>query len=245
MNRKIIRRNSPNHFNGRGGETPIMIVNHITEGNISGAVSWLCNPDSKASAHFVVAKNGDIYQLVDLRNGAWCNGTSIYSKGKYYYKRSTNSIVRGKAVNANLFTVSIEHEGYYRDGQGALSEEQYQATLWLHRHIINEVKSIYGHDIVVDREHIVGHYEVAPREKPNCPGQRFPWDRLIADLQKGRKEITMDKAVEKVKFDFNNKKFAINGKLIDGHNYVQARELLEKLGYTVGWDNALREIKIK
>ena len=49
----------------------------------------------------------------------------------------------------------------------------------------------------------------------------------------------------RIKFDFNNKKFTVDGKLIDGHNYVQARELLEKLGYTVGWDKALKEIKIK
>ena len=53
----------------------------------------------------------------------------------------------------------------------------------------------------------------------------------------------MDK--DRVKFDFKNKKFTVDGKLIDGHNYVQARELLEKLGYTVGWDNALKEIKVK
>lgn len=244
MERKIIKRMSPNHFNGRGGEIPIMIVNHITEGAALGAVSWLCNKASAASAHYVVARNGDIYQLVDLRNGAWCNGTAIYNKGKYYYKNSTNSIVRGKAVNANLYTVSIEHEGYsYKEGRGALTEEQYQATLWLHRHIINEVKSIYGHDIVVDREHIIGHYEVAPKEKPNCPGALFPWERLMQDLQ-NKGGGAMDKA-SRVKFDFNNKKFSVDGKLIDGHNYVQARELLEKLGYTVGWDRALREIKVK
>ena len=236
---------SPNHFNGRGGEIPIMIVNHITEGAVAGAVSWLCNPESKASAHFVVARNGDIYQLVDIRNGAWCNGTAIYNKGKYYYKNSTNSIVKGKAVNANLFTVSIEHEGYFNKGKGTLTEEQYQSTLWLHRHIINEVKNKYGHDIVVDREHIVGHYEVAPREKPNCPGPLFPWDRLINDLQKGGGAMKNANDANRVKFDFNNKKFTVDGKLIDGHNYVQARELLEKLGYTVGWDNALREIKVK
>ena len=65
----------------------------------------------------------------------------------------------------------------------------------------------------------------------------------MKDLQnKGGK--AMDKA-SRVKFDFQNKKFTVDGKLIDGHNYVQARELLEKLGYTVSWDRALREIKVK
>lgn len=247
MERKIIKRMSPNHYNGRGGEIPIMIVNHITEGAIQGALSWLCNPASKASAHYVVARNGDIYQLVDLRNGAWCNGTSIYNKGKYYYKNSTNSIVKGKAVNANLYTVSIEHEGYsYKEGRGALTEEQYQSTLWLHGYIKREIKRIYGYNIKFDCLHVVGHCVIAPKEKPNCPGALFPWDRLMKDLQnKGGVIMKNANDANRVKFDFNSKKFTVDGKLIDGHNYVQARELLEKLGYTVGWDKALREIKIQ
>lgn len=138
---------------------------------------------------------------MDLRDAAWCNGTSIYSKGKYYYKNSTNLIVRGKAVNANLYTVSIENEGYYKETRGALTDAQYQSNLWLHGHIFREVKSIYGHDIVVDREHIIGHCEVAPIEKPNCPGPLFPWARLMNGLQNKGGEA-MDK--DRVKFDFNN-----------------------------------------
>ena len=224
-----------------------MIVNHITEGAVAGAVSWLCNPKSNASAHFVVARNGDIYQLVDIKDAAWCNGTGTNPSGKYYYKRSTNSIVRSKAINANLYTVSIEHEGFsYKEGRGALTEEQYQSTLWLHGYIDSEVKRIYGYNINFDRLHIIGHCVVAPKEKPNCPGALFPWDRLMKDLQnKGGK--TMDKVLDanKVKIDFNGKKFTVSGQLIDGRNYVQARELLEKLGYTVDWDNMLKEIQIK
>lgn len=238
----ITRKNSPNHFKGRKGEKPIMIVNHITEGYAMGAVSWLCNPRSQASAHFVVTREGKIYQLVDIRDAAWCNGTGTNPQGKYYYKRSTNSIVRSKAINANLFTISIEHEGFsYKEGRGALTEKQYAATLWLHGYIDSEVKRIYGYNINFDRMHVVGHYVIAPKEKPNCPGPLFPWDRLINDLNKTKGSD----AVEKVKFDFKGRKLDVEGKLISGRNYVQARELLEKLGYKVDWNQSTKEIIVR
>ena len=240
---EIIRKYSQNYTKGRKGEKPIIIVNHITEGYAMGSISWLCNPKSQASAHFVVTRLGKIYQLVDIQNTAWCNGTQSSSKyKKYYYKRSTNPIIRDKVINANLFTISIEHEGFsYQEGEGALTDAQYKATLWLHGYIIDTVKRLYGYDISIDREHIIGHYEVAPKEKPSCPGKYFPWDRLIEDL----KEMKGRDTVNKIKFDFKGKKIEAEGKLIGGHNYVQARELLEKLGYKVDWNQNTKEIVVR
>lgn len=184
------KKNSPNHFNGRNGWKPDMIVCHITEGGYAGAVSWLCNPQAQASSHFVVAADGRITQLVDLTNGSWCNGNSTDPNSRLYYKNALNSIVKSRATNANYYTYSIEHEGYsYKDRYGALTEAQYQSTLWLCRYIISENKRLYGIDIPIDREHIIGHYEIDPVGKPNCPapnkGANFPWNRLIADLKAG------------------------------------------------------------
>lgn len=173
------RRNSPNHFNGRAGWKVDMICNHICEGTYSGSISWLCNTASGASSHFVVAKDGRICQLVDLTDGSWCNGTST-NGSNLDYRKSTLGIVKSRATNANYYTFSIEHEGY--SGQ-AMPEAQYQATLWLHRYLIAEAKRLYGVTIPIDREHIVGHYQINPITKPNCPGTGFPFDRLINDLK--------------------------------------------------------------
>lgn len=238
----IIRKHSPNMTKRRNGHKPIMIVNHITEGLAMGSISWLCNPTSKASSHYVVTRQGRIYQLVDIQDAAWCNGTqSKDAKKKYYYKRSTNPIVQAKVINANMFTVSIEHEGFsYKEGFGALTEEQYQATLWLHKYIIDTIKRLYGYDIRIDREHIVGHYEIAPKEKPNCPGSKFPWQRLISDLKsmEGQK-------MNLVKIDYNGKKIEVEGKLVDNKNYISARDLFEKLGHKVDWNSATKEIIVR
>ncbi len=120
----ITHENSPNHWDGRRGWKPDMIVCHITDGSYSGAVSWLCNPQSQASAHFVVARDGRVTQLVDIRNGAWCNGTSVTAGHAYHYSTSTLPLVRSRGTNANRYTISIEHEGMYSQTHGALTDAQ-------------------------------------------------------------------------------------------------------------------------
>lgn len=167
---------SPNYMS-RCGWKPDMIVNHVAEGTFYGTISWCCNKNSGVSCHYVSGKNGEIENIVDLDKAAWCNGTSTDSGAKYDYRRSTNRLVKERKTNANYYTISIEHEGFsYKDGCGALTEAQYNAVLNLHKELITK------YNIPVDREHIVGHYEIAPKEKPNCPGPQFQWDRLMNDL---------------------------------------------------------------
>ncbi len=45
------------------------------------------------------------------------------------------------------------------------------------------------------------------------------------------------KEIEVVKFNLDGNLFEINGSLINGSNLVEARPLLENIGYSVGWDN--------
>lgn len=181
---KIIQKTSPNKMS-RNRWKPDMIVSHITEGNFDGAVTWLSNPASGASSHFVVAKDGRITQLVDIKEAAWINGTSvdIDKDTKRHYSKSTLAQVRARKTNANYYTIGIEHEGFSKDGQGRLTDIQLEATIWLHKHIIKEVKRLYGIDINLDRDHVVGHYQINPITKPNCPGQYFQWDKLLAALR--------------------------------------------------------------
>lgn len=192
MNQKyeIIQKTSPNVMS-RYGWVPDIIVDHITEGGYSGAVRWLMNPDSGASAHFVISKTGIITQLVDIKEAAWVNGTRLKKedKGPGWYGDAKLQLVRDRKTNANFYSVGIEHEGFYEQSKGQLTDAQFDATVWLHKYIISEVKRIYGTDIIIGREHIVGHYQVDPIRKPNCPGEAFQWDKLIAEL-KGEDEMS-------------------------------------------------------
>lgn len=189
---KIIKKSSPNKMS-RNGWKPDMIVSHITEGTYSGSISWLCNPESKASAHFVISKNGEITQLVDIKEAAWANGTSTDPTKKNFYGNSSLEIIRNRKTNANYYTISIEHEGFFKDGHGALTPKQLEASIWLHKYIIKQVKEIYGIDIPLDREHIIGHYQVDPLRKPNCPGYAFQFDSIINALKEEVVKVTLEK----------------------------------------------------
>ena len=172
----IIKSNTPNKSN-RQGFVPELIVCHITEGSYNGAVSWLKNPVSNASAHFVVSQKGEITQLVDITEKAWGNGKIRNSSSEIVNKYFSTGNDDG-----NLYTISIEHEGVWKNTKGALTALQEKATTELIRYIVSEVKRLYGKDIPIDRKHIIGHYEIDSINKPNCPGALFPFDRIIANL---------------------------------------------------------------
>ena len=171
----------------RYGWRPDVIVNHITEGGYSGAVGWLSTGSGQVSSHFVTSRRGEVTQIVPLEWAAWCNGTQWFNaQNAYFTGRAKSALVRERRTNANYFSVSIEHEGWTGKTDGQLTEAQYQATLELHKHIITELERIYNFTFKIDRDHIIGHVDVAPREKPTCPGKYFPFNRLIADLRAWR-----------------------------------------------------------
>lgn len=181
MSFKIKKDYSPNQMSRRGWK-PDMIVSHITSGNFSGAVSWLKNKQSQASSHFVISRKGEIVQLVDIEKASWCNGTAVSSGAKTYYGKANLEQVKSRKTNANYYTVTIEHEGF---GGQPFTDIQIQASIWLQNYIRQEVKRIYGITIPIDRNHIVGHYQINPITKPNCPGNLFPFDRVIKGLNGG------------------------------------------------------------
>lgn len=176
---QITQKPTSNKFDGRDGWKPDMIVCHITEGSYAGAVSWMCNPVSQVSSHYCISRKGEVSQLVPLTDAAWCNGTSADASSGVYYGKSTLKTVRDRRTNANYYTISIEHEGVYSQTQGALTDAQLAAAAELIAHIRSEVRRIYGEDIPLDRSHIVGHSEIAPKAKPYCPGSAYPFHEVI------------------------------------------------------------------
>lgn len=156
---------SPN-FSSPMGYKIIAIVNHIMEGTLVGTDSWFAKPESKVSSHFGVGKNGEIHQYVDLKNHAWANGSV----------NQPNWPLLISGVNPNYYTVSIEHEGL---SGSKMPEAQYQATLALHRWLIETL------GIPVTRDNIIGHNRIDSVNRARCPGTEFPWERLFNDLQGG------------------------------------------------------------
>lgn len=116
------------------------IVIHVTDGgSLTGNVSWLIDDKSEASAHYVVSRDGSIVQLVPLHDIAWHSGNK----------------------NVNLHSIGIEHVGETYDPAGFPAAE-YRASA----HLVAWLARRYG--IPIDRQHIIGHYQVPD---PNHPGE--------------------------------------------------------------------------
>lgn len=170
----IWRGNEHTNKSSRQGKVPIAIVDHVVAGSGSSCDSWFRSPGNNVgSAHYTVWEDGKITQYVDIRQMAWANG--IKPEG---YSRATAKIVKQQNCNPNLYTISIEHAGH----TGKLTPKQFESTVWLHKHIQSEVKRIFGTSLLLDRDHVLGHYEIDPVRKPNCPGPDFPWTKLMAAL---------------------------------------------------------------
>lgn len=235
--------NSQNKNNGRNGFLPVLIVCHITEGSFDGAVSWLCNKKSLVSSHFVVAKDGRVSQLVPIEDTSWCNGTTTNPEDKRFYGNSSLELVRSKKTNANYFTISIEHEAFSKE-KGELTKEQLDSTVELIKHISKEVKKIYNIDIPFDREHIVGHYEINPVTKPNCPGAKFQFDEIIQKLNLVKEEKIHENIVTKAEFKINGENYFFDRILVDDFNYVKISDLTQA-GFIVGYDDKTNIPSIK
>ena len=111
------------NFSSRSGQSIDAIVLHYTTSrNVHGSISWFQNPASKVSAHYIVDRDGKIYQLVKDSDKAWhCYGF-------------------------NTTSIGIEHVAAPGD---RLTTEQEQASAALIRWLISEYEisldRIYGH----------------------------------------------------------------------------------------------------
>lgn len=74
------RYNSPNK--SKRSHAIDSIILHHTAGSHPGCSVWLCDPEARASAHYVVTRQGDIYQLVPDYEKAWHAGRGAFDVNK-------------------------------------------------------------------------------------------------------------------------------------------------------------------
>jgi N-acetylmuramoyl-L-alanine amidase len=110
---KVIEKPSPNQSERLLGSVTNVIVLHTTEGDAKGALSWLTNPESKVSAHFLVTRDGTIYKLVPTTRKAWHAGKSRL----------------GVCNQVNNISIGIEIESY--EGARDYPDKQLEALAWL------------------------------------------------------------------------------------------------------------------
>lgn len=145
----IIQKISSNFWAGRKGYKPEAIVIHIMDGTLVGTDSWFNDPASQVSAHYGIGKSGEVHQYVKEEDTAWHAGR---------IDTPTWKLIK-LGINPNVYTIGIEHEGRPDD---VWTDAMKQSSASLIREICQRWQ------IPVDRNHIVGHFEIYSK-KPKCP----------------------------------------------------------------------------
>ena len=165
---------SPNYYNDNNFNQLFCVV-HDTEGPFASSLSWLQNPASSASAHYIIrSSDGYIVQMVREKYAAW------------------------HVVCWNRYMLGVEHEGYVSN-PSYFTEAMYKASAGLFRHFIET----YG--IPLDSNHVIGHDQHLfpwwvnyinknyPYIDPTCnshtdPGKYWDWTHYFALI---RSDATM------------------------------------------------------
>lgn len=104
---------SPNHSSRAGADIDTIVVHYTTAGNVDSTIGWFKNSESQVSAHYVIDKNGDIYQMVKDTDKAF------------------------HAAKANRTSIGIEHVAKKGD---RLTEAQEKSSIHLIKWLMTEYK---------------------------------------------------------------------------------------------------------
>ena len=178
----VLHHDSPNRS---GRIMPTVVVEHYTAGTrAESAVSWLTDPESRASAHLVIGDDDSVHQLIPFNIGAWHAGVPRDYPGIHGVNGWSIGI---EHVNAGLLTekpdggfesllgepVPRERVGFDDLGRPwhTYTDAQIQTSLAIHDALIKAYR-------ISD---LLEHSEVDPRRKTD-PGPLFPLAQFEALL---------------------------------------------------------------
>jgi N-acetylmuramoyl-L-alanine amidase len=144
-----IWRPSPNFDQRRPN---FVILHHTTNDTAAQALRTLTDVRRQVSAHYLIGRAGERYQLVDEASRAWHAGESWW----------------GGHTDLNSASIGIELDN---TGDEPFAEAQIAELLVL----LGELRSRY----TIPAENILAHGDIAPTRKVD-PSPLFPWERLAA-----------------------------------------------------------------
>jgi len=144
---------SPN-FDDRRLPISLLILHYTGMETAAAALKHMRDPQAKVSAHYMVAENGDIFQLVDEKHRAWHGGVSFWAG---------ESDINSASIGIEI--VNGGHDFGLPEYLGA----QIEALTDLCKGILRR------HNI--PKTGVLGHSDIAPTRKQD-PGEKFPWQVL-------------------------------------------------------------------
>lgn len=147
---------SPN-YSPRGGRPISLLVLHATAGSARSALAWLTNSRARVSAHYVIDKQGQIYQLVPDEHAAWHAGRASWRN----------------ETDINAISIGIELENA-NTGHDPYPPEQIDALVQLASEKVAQYR--------IEPDMVVRHRDIAvPRGRKTDPAG-FPWAEFRSRL---------------------------------------------------------------
>lgn len=127
-----------------------IIIHHTAQDSIQQTIKTFTLTRTQVSAHYVIADDGSVVQMLNDYMRAWHAG-----KGSW-----------GKDTDINSSSIGIELDN---NGTEAFSEAQITSLMAL----LSKLKKEYN----IPAQNIIGHSDIAPTRK-NDPSVLFPWKTL-------------------------------------------------------------------
>lgn len=152
----VIWKPSPNYSSRGGADIDTVVLHHTASNNTAADLATLRSRSAEVSAHYLIGRDGKIYQLVKDGKKAWHAGVSA---------------LRGDAspsVNARSIGIEITNAG---DGKTPFTQSQYRALEKLVPWLMKTYK--------VPLKNLVGHKDVAlPHGRKIDPAENFDFGRI-------------------------------------------------------------------
>jgi len=129
-----------------------IVIHQTSDHTAQEALDTLTDPRRKVSAHYLIGRDGSLYQLVAEDQRAWHAGLSYW----------------GGQTDLNSASIGIELDN---DGEEPFAEAQIDALLPLLEGLVQRH--------AIPRSNVIGHGDIAPGRKVD-PSRHFPWARLAA-----------------------------------------------------------------
>lgn len=129
------------------------------------------------SAHYIIHRDGQIYELVDESRVAYHAG-----KGKLPFSPAFENSLNGHSIGIEMTAIGSEKDMLMFMSKESYAEidkkligftnEQYQSLNWLLKDIMSRYPAVKK-----SKEHVVGHSNYAPTRRTD-PGELFDWKKI-------------------------------------------------------------------
>ena len=165
-----------------------LIIHYSGSGDTAGTVAWLTKRGSNASAHIVIGRDGEVWQLASFDQRAWHCGESEWNGMKFLNGCSIGIefVNQGPLTKDNdgVFWSKWRHRIPADEVEQATHKNELEPRYW---HKYTDAQLAKGAEVArailaayTSIEMILGHDDIAPGRKID-PGPLFPMNQFLID----------------------------------------------------------------